>query len=387
GANVVQGWQGSFRKAMVVFKFVRSFLLIIGAWIVVEQNQLLRGKDMGFDKDALISVYGRGAKVTQLESIKSEVLDRTGIESATWSYGIPGDIFARDGVINPVTGERLGTIMFLVDYDYIQTLGMELLAGRDFSRDFGTDPNKAFIINETAARNFGLGSPQDALGKNLDWEMWGSDSLKHGEIIGIVKDFHATSLKETITPLVMHIQPEIFYTLTLRLDKEVASNQLKQIEEVFHAQIPGQLFSYSFVDDNFNKMYRSEQNLSTLLNIFAALTVLVACMGLFGLVEYHVHQRAKEISIRKVFGARIHTILLVLTKQYFLLILIAFLIAVPMIWYLSQIWLNNFAYRIEVTPMLFIKAAMVIGMITFITVSFQSLKAALGNPAKVLRGE
>ncbi|MFC4875022.1 ABC transporter permease [Negadavirga shengliensis] len=382
-----QGRHGTFRKAMVVFQFVLSFFLIIGAWIVVEQNNLLKGKDLGFDKDTLLSVYGRGVQVSQLESIKASVLEKTGLDKATWSYGIPGDIFAQDGVINPETGERLSTIMFLVDHDYIRTFEMELLAGRDFSRDFGTDLSKAFIINETAARNFGFGTPEEALGKRLDWDMWTADSLKQGEVIGVVKDFHTNSLKESIIPLVMHMQPEIFYTLSLRLDHRRAQAQINQIEEVFAAQVPGQLFSYSFVDENFDKMYRSEQNLSTLLNIFATLTVFVACMGLFGLVEYHVHQRAKEISIRKVFGARLDSLLVTLTKQYFLMVLLAFLIAVPLIWYSAQSWLDNFAYRIEVTPQLFLKAAMLVGIITVLTVSIQSFRAAMGNPAKVLKGE
>ncbi|MBS9525753.1 ABC transporter permease [Litoribacter alkaliphilus] len=386
GAKEMQGGHGTFRKAMVILQFVLSFFLIIGAWIVVEQNNLLKNKDMGFDKDTLMSVYGRGVKASQLESIKTEILNRTGIKHATWSYGIPGDIFAQDGVINPTTGERMSTIMFVVDYDYIQTFGMELLAGRDFSRDYGTDPQKAFILNETATKNFGFGTPEDALGKNLYWDMWTADSVKQGEVIGVVKDFHANSLKEAITPLVMHIQSEIYYTLTMRLDKNMATAQISEVEKIFNDQVPGQLFSYSFVDDNFNKMYRSEQNLSILLNIFAGLTILVACMGLFGLVEYHVHQRAKEISIRKVFGARTDSILLVLTKQYFVMIMIAFAIAVPLVWYTSGGWLANFAYRIEITPFLFLKAALLVGLITLITVSYQSIKAALGNPAEILKG-
>jgi len=388
GANNVRGGHGTFRKAMVILQFVLSFFLIIGAWVVVEQNNLLTGKNLGFDKDTLLSVYGRGVSGSQVETIKSEVLAQTGIERATWSYGIPGDIYAQDGVKLPESGERLSTIMFLVDYDYIETFDMELVAGRDFSRDYGTDPSSAFVINETAAKNFGFGSPEEALGRRLDWDMWtAEDSVKRGEVIGVVKDFHVNTLKESISPLVMHIQPEVFYTFTIRLNRDRAQAQINQIENIFSSQVPDRLFSYSFVDDNFIKMYRSEQNLSVLLNIFAALTVLVACMGLFGLVEYHVHQRAKEISIRKVFGAKLGSILIALTKQYFLLIFVAFLIAVPIIWYLSHSWLNNFAYRIEVTPLLFLKAALLVAFITVVTVSFQSIKAAMGNPAEVLKGQ
>lgn len=387
GAKDTQEGHALFRKSLVVFQFVLSFILIIGAWIVIDQNQLLIGKDLGFEKDSLLVVYANGVKESQLEGIKSEIISQTGVDYSTWGYGLPGDIFAADAVINPLTGERLSTKMFIVDYDYINTMGMELLAGRDFSSSFGTDQESAFIINQTAANNFGMGSPEEAIGQRLDWERWSGDSLKRGEVIGVVKDFHANSLKEKITPLVMHIEPGVFYTLTVKLNPNNIQEQVKSIEAIFNEQVPGRLFSYTFLDDNFEKMYQSEQKLSTLLNIFAGLTILVACMGLFGLVEYHVHQRAKEISIRKVFGARVDSIVVTLTKQYFLLILIAFILASPLVWYGAEQWLQNFAYHIDITPMIFLKAAILISIITLLTVSSQAIKAALGNPAQVLKGE
>jgi len=382
-----QGGHALFRKSLVVFQFVLSFVLIIGAWIVIDQNNLLKNKDLGFDKETLLVVYGRGVKGSQLEGLKSEVLNRTGLQHATWGYGLPGDIFATDGLINPETDERLTTKLFMVDYDYIETMGMRVLAGRDFSPTHGTDHSSAFILNETAVKNFGLGTPEEAIGKRLDWKRWDADTLKRGEVIGVVKDFHASSLKEKITPLAMTIEPGFFYTLTVKLEPGQAKAQLQTIEGIFTEQVPGRLFSYTFLDDNFGKMYASEQKLSVLLNIFAGLTILVACMGLFGLVEYHVHQRAKEISIRKVFGARLDSIVFTLTRQYFMLILIAFLLASPLIWYGANQWLENFAYHVDVTPMLFVKAALMITAITLVTVSFQSIKAALGNPAEVLKGE
>jgi len=387
GARDTQGGHALFRKSLVVFQFVLSFVLIIGAWIVIDQNNLLLNKDLGFDKEALLVVYGNGVKGSQLEGLKSEVLTKTGLRHATWGYGLPGDIFATDGLINPETDERLTTKMFMVDHDYIPTMGMEVIAGRDFSTSYGTDQASAFILNETAVRNFGLGTAEEAIGKRLHWERWDGDTLKRGEVIGVVKDFHATSLKEKITPLAMQIEPSFFYTLTVKLDPGQAQNQLQIIEGIFAEQVPGRLFNYTFLDDNFGKMYESELKLSVLLNIFAGLTILVACMGLFGLVEYHVHQRAKEISIRKVFGARLDSIVFTLTRQYFVLILIAFLLASPLIWYGATQWLQNFAYHVDITPLLFIKAALVITAITFVTISFQSIKAALGNPAEVLKGE
>lgn len=381
------GRNAFFRKPLVIFQFVLSFFLIIGAWIVIDQNELITNKDLGFDKEALLVVYGRGVKGSQLEGIKSEVLKETGLEYATWGYGLPGDMFATDRIQIAETEENFSTKVFMVDYDYLSTMGMELVAGRDFSMANGTDKDQAFIINETAAKNFGLGTAEEALGKRLNWDPWESDSLKRGEVIGVVKDFHTGSLKEMITPLVMQIDPAVFYTLTVKLNKENIQEQLKTIEAVFTAQVPDGLFSYSFIDQNFEKMYVSEQKLSKLLGIFAGLSILVACMGLFGLVEYDVNQRVKEISIRKIFGANTGSILVKLTKQYFLLVLISFIIAAPLIWYGANQWLQNFAYHVDITPMIFIKAAILIVLITVITVSFQSIKAILSNPARVLRND
>ncbi|HMQ07166.1 MAG TPA: ABC transporter permease [Saprospiraceae bacterium] len=387
GAKDTKGGHALFRKSLVVFQFVLSFILIIGAWIVIDQNQLLMNKDLGFDKESLLVVYGRGVKSSQLEGLKSEVLNKTGLQYATWGYGLPGDMFATDGVIKPETGERMSTKLFMVDYDYIPTMGMEIIAGRDFSQDYGTDQSNAFILNETAVKNFGLGSPEEAIGKPLHWNRWVADTLKRGEVVGVVKDFHVGSLKEKITPLVMQIEPNFFYTLTVRLNPGDAQAQLQTIEGIFTEQVPGRLFSYTFLDENFGKMYVSERKLSSLLNIFAGLTILVACMGLFGLVEYHVHQRAKEICIRKVFGAQLDSIVYTLTRQYFVLILISFLLASPLIWIGGKHWLQNFAYHIDLMPLLFIKAALIISLITAFTVGFQSVKAALRNPAEVLKSE
>ncbi len=387
GAKQAQGGHAFFRQSLVVFQFVLSFFLIIGAWVVIDQNNLLTNKNLGFDKEALLVVYGRGVEAKQLDGLKTEVLNKTGAEYATWGYGLPGDMFATDRVINPETGEQLSTKLFMVDYDYINTMGMELVAGRGFSKDFGTDQEKAFILNETAALNFGMGSAEEAIGKRLNWDRWEGDSTKQGEVIGVVKDFHTGSLKEKITPLVMQIEPNVFYTLTVKLNRENIREQISKIEGIFNEQVPDRLFSYTFMDQNFEKFYVSEQKLSKLLSIFAGLTILVACMGLFGLVEYHVHQRAKEISIRKVFGADTGSILLNLTRQYFLLVLVSFVLATPLVWYGANKWLQNFAYHVEITPLIFIKAALLIGVITLLTVSFQSIKAAMGNPARILKGE
>jgi putative ABC transport system permease protein len=217
--------------------------------------------------------------------------------------------------------------------------------------------------------------------------MWTADSLKQGEVIGVVRDFHTNSLKESITPLVMHMQPEIFYTLSLRLDHRRAQAQINQIEEVFAAQVPGQLFSYSFVDENFDKMYRSEQNLSTLLNIFAALTVFVACMGLFGLVEYHVHQRAKEISIRKVLGSGETEIIYLLLADFTRMVLIAIVIATPISYLTSHQWLITFAYKIDLQWWYFMGGGFTALLIAWMSVGALTIKAAKANPVDGLRCE
>ena len=385
--NSASGNTAFFRQGLVVLQFMFSFFLIIGSMIVLSQNDLLQNKDMGFSKEQLVMIPLRDNQVKHYETTKNEFSNHPNVISATIGFGIPGDIIAGDGVIDPVTHKSLPANMFCIDFDYIKTMQMKIIEGRDFSRSFTTDENQGFIINETAVKTFGFGTPEEAIGKKLDWNMWGKDSLKHGKVIGVVKDFHFKSLREQMSPVVMQIFPSAYWKLTLRIKPEDAQATITHLKSTYERLDPEWPFTYKFVDENFDAMYRSEEKLSTLFSVFTGIAIAVACLGLFGLVEYSVNQRVREIGIRKVFGASVNSLLILLTGKYFLLVLIAFVIIIPVSYYAASTWLSSFAYRVPISPWIYAKACVLIITITAFTVSFQSIKAALTNPAKVLKNE
>jgi putative ABC transport system permease protein len=385
--NTSSGNTALFRQGLVVLQFMFSFFLIMGSIVVLTQNDLLRNMDMGFKKDQLVMIPLRSKQLKQYETTKREFSNHPNIISATVGYGIPGDIIAGDGVIDPTIHKNLPTNMFCIDQDFITTMGMKVIAGRDFSKEFSTDSTEGFIINETAVRTFGFESPEKAIGHPLDWQMWGKDSIKHGRVIGVVKDFHFKSLREQLTPVVMHIYPQAFWKLTLRIEPREVTSTLAFLKSTYERLDPEWPFTYKFVDENYDSMYKAEQKLSRLFTIFTGLAIGVACLGLFGLVEYSVNQRAKEISIRKVFGASANSLLLLLTKKYFILVVVAFIIVIPLSYYTAQQWLSNFAFHIQISPFMYLEACGLVLLITSFTVSFQSLRAAWANPAHTLRNE
>ena len=376
-----------YRNILVVIQFMFSFFLIVGSLVVLSQNDFLHNKDLGFDKDQLMVMQLSQRENQNFEAIKQEFLANPNIEYATIGYGLPGDIVAGDGIIDPLTNENLPANLFCVDYDYVKTLGLQLVAGRDFSRDFGMDRQRAFIINETAVKTYGFGTPEEAIGHPIHWQEWVGDSTKRGEVIGVVRDFHFKSLREQLTPVVLHIYPEVFLSLTLKIKPDNLASTISHCKSTYEKLVPELPFSYKFLDENFDRMYKSEEKLTTLFSIFTGLAIVVACMGLFGLVEYSVNQRMREIGIRKVFGASVNSLLLLLTRKYILLIVIAFIIIMPVSYYAANEWLSKFAYRVTVSPWIYAQACILILIITILTVSFQSMKAALTNPAKTLRAE
>ena len=376
-----------FRQSLVILQFMLSFLLITGAWIVLSQNELINTKNLGFNKEQVIVVPLRNPQLRNQEATKAKYMEDPNVLNATIGFGLPGDIVAGDGVINPITKANLPSSLFCVDFDYINTMGMKIVAGRDFSHKFSTDSSEAFIINETAARTFGIGTPEEAVGKPLDWNRWDNGKVKHGKVVGVVQDFHFKSLREKLTPVVIQIYPQASWKLAARIKSENVAETITHFKKTYESLDPEWTFSYSFLDQNFDAMYKSEQRLGKLLSVFTFLAIAVACLGLFGLVEYSVGQRAKEISIRKIFGASVNSLLIMLTRKYFLLVMVAFVVIVPVSYIAAQIWLSNFAYHITLGPWMYLKACGLILLVTGFTVSFQSLKAAWANPTHNLRNE
>lgn len=376
-----------FRQGLVVLQFMFSFFLIVGSIIVLSQNNLLRNKDLGFTKDQLVMVPLRGKQLDQYQATKQEFAKDPSVISATIGFGIPGDFIAGDAVIDPATNKTFPINLFCIDHDYIKTMEMHVIVGRDFSHDYPSDQKRGFILNETAVKTFGFETPENAIGRPLHWQVWGKDSIKKGEVIGVVRDFHFNSLREQLTPVVMHLFPDAYWKITMRIKPDDMPGTLARLRSTYERLDPEYPFTYKFVDGNFDVMYRSEEKLSGLFTILTGLAIAVACLGLFGLVEYSVNQRAKEISIRKVFGASVNSLLLLLTRKYFALVMVAFVVIIPLSYYSAQQWLNNFAYHVSISPWMYAKACGLILLITMFTVSFQSLKAAWANPAAILKNE
>ena len=275
----------------------------------------------------------------------------------------------------------------MVDFDYIGTLGLEVIAGRGFDKNFGTDASKAFIINETAVRNLGFDSPKEAIGQPLNWDMWNYDSIKNGEVIGVIKDFHFKSLKESVSTTVMHIYPEAYQTFAVKIGPSAAKEAINFLRDNWQDAASERPFSYEYLDENLTEMYASEDQLSKMFSFFTVIGILIACMGLFGLVSYSTAQKVKEIGVRKILGAGIFDILILINKRLFILVLIALFLSAPLAYHLSGKWLENFAYRMELSPMIFVIASALIALFASITVSYQSIQAATTNPVNTLKEE
>ena len=391
-AEVLSGKGASYsgkilmRKSLVVFQFILSFFLIIASYVVSDQHTYMRTAKMGFDKDNLVVIQLRGELSRNLESTKQQFLNHSNIISGTMGYGLPGEAYAGDGVIDKATNKDVGSSLLTVDQDYIKTLGMEVIAGRDFSKDILSDEKHAFIVSEQAAKLLGYSDPKDALEHPIAWNRWDApDSLKEGKVIGVVKDIQLNSMRETINPVVLQIFPFAYNTLTMKIKTDDVPSTIAHMEKTWKSFNTDWPFEYRFLDENFDKMYKSEEKLATLFTWFTTFTIFVACLGMFGLVVYSTSQKYKEISIRKVLGAGEVNLVVQLSKNYISLIAIAFIIAAPLSYYAANEWLQKFAFRISITPLLFIKAALLIAGISLLTVGLQSIKAARANPVDALK--
>jgi putative ABC transport system permease protein len=278
----------------------------------------------------------------------------------------------------------------MVDYDYIKTMGLQLVAGRDFSKEMGTDKDHAWIINETAVRQLGFGTPQKALGQKLYWHVWNNvnpDSIKEGQVIGVVKDFNYKSLYDKVETTVLQIFPDAAWKVAVKMKTTDLGSTINQVKNIWNQFTPDYPIEYKFLDENFEQMYKSEDKLRSLLSIFTAMAIFVGCLGLFGLAAYTAERRRKEVGIRKVLGASTKGVVLLLSKEFVKLVIISLLIASPFAWFFMNKWLQDFAYRINISWWIFIVAGVFTILIALLTVSFQAIKAATANPVKSLRSE
>ncbi|HSN09162.1 MAG TPA: ABC transporter permease [Hanamia sp.] len=374
------------RSGLVVFQFFISVGLIIGTIVVWQQMKYIQNKNLGYNKQQLLTLPNSYALGKNEEIYKQEMLKDPRIINATVSsYKPAGPSSGSNALAYPMghDNEIMRTQEYEVDENYIPTFEMKVVAGRNFSKNFTTD-STAMIINETAAKAFGWNT-QTAVGKTIVREnsIRGKNVPFH--VIGVVKDFNFQSLHQPITPLLMVLNPDfglIFKVKTADIKGLLASMKTKW--DQFNT---GEPFTFTFMDDLYNKTYAAEQKTGTILNIFALLTILVACLGLFGLVTFSAEQRTKEIGIRKVLGASVTGIVELLSKDFLKLVLVAIVIATPVAWFAMNKWLQDFAYRIHISWWFFAIAGVVAIFIALITISFQAIKAAVANPVKSLRTE
>jgi len=375
----------NFRSGLIVFQFFIAICLITGTIVVYQQMKFIQNTKLGYDKDQLLVLNNTWSLGKNEHIFRDQLLNDPRIENVTISgYKPAGPSFNNNALAHPEGRENqlMRTLEYKIDEQYIPTMGMQLVAGRNFSPSMPTD-SQAMIINETAARAFGWGD--DAVGKKLIREHTNRGHNVPYTIVGVVKDFHFKSLHETITPLLMVLYPET--GLIIKVKTKDIAGLLASMKQQWTAFNPEEPFSWSFMDELYNKTYKAEQTTSRILNIFTILTILVACMGLFGLATYTAEQRSKEIGIRKVLGASVTQVTSMLSKQFIKLVLIACIIAFPLSYWIMHQWLLDFAYRIQLSAWIFIGAALIAVFIALITVSVQSIKAALANPVKTLRSE
>ena len=388
--NVSTGFKKSnLRNVLVVFQFATSIMLIIATIIVYNQLHYIQSTKLGYNKDQVLVIDGAYALNNNVQVFKNDVLAMKGVSSGTLSAFIPvtnssrsDNTYSKEAVMDVKSGIDMQT--WTIDYEYVKTMGMEIVKGRNFSKDFGRD-SSAILITETTAKMLGYNDP---VGKMLyvPSNITGDKSMIPLQIIGLIKDFHFESLRQNIGPLCMRLGNSTGLA-SFRINTTNAEDLIKQISDRWKTLAPGLPFSYRFLSDSFDEMYRSEQRAGRIAIVFAILAVLIACLGLFGLVTFMAEQRTKEIGVRKVLGASVSNVVALLSKDFLLLVLIACVFAFPVAWWAMHKWLQDFSYRINITWWVFAIAGFAAFIIALITVSFQAFKAAIANPVKSLRTE
>jgi ABC-type antimicrobial peptide transport system permease subunit len=339
-------------------------------------------KELGYEKESTIYFIKRANLRTQYNAFKSELLGDTNITAITASSDVPTytvhstSAFSWEGK-DPESNFLIH--QFTVDYDYIKTFDINIIAGRDFSRKFPVDAStKSFIVNETAVKAMRL---KDPVGSKFTLYRYS------GQIIGVVEDFHFKSLQKEIEPLVMRIQPEWDSYVFVKFRAEQTQEAIASVRKVYHTFNPDFPLVFTFLDEALEQLYNSEQKTKTLFNYFTLIAIFISCLGLFGLAAYMAQQKTKEIGIRKVLGATITNIMTNLSKEFILLICVANAIAWPLAYLAMNKWLHNFAYRITIDPLIFIYAGLSSTLLGLLTVSYHTIKSALGNPVDSLRYE
>jgi putative ABC transport system permease protein len=376
----------SFRKVLVTAQFAISIILIISTAVVFQQLHYMQQKSLGFDRDHIVTLQYNRSLNDKFDAFRNDLTTNTNIKNAARSSRIPtgrlldamGTNINRGDSMVPVTAD----IKFVwTDREFISTYGVKVVAGRGFSKDFSTD-SSGFVINEAAVKALGLKSNEDAIGKDIRY------GNRTGKLIGVINDFHFESMHQKIVPLILFAPANSSYrAISIKITGNNIAAALSQVEATWRKFLPDIPFEYNFLDENFSRLYESEQRQGTLFTVFACVAIFIACLGLFGLSAFAITQRIKEIGIRKVLGASTTNIVSLLSKDFLKLVIVAAVIAFPVAWYVMNQWLQDFAYRINIPWWVFILAGILAAGIALFTISFQAVKAAVANPVKNLRTE
>ena len=373
----------NFRKVLVAFQFIISITLVSGTLLVYDQLRAVRNHDLGFIKEATLVVPTNrdSAIVNHLEAIKNELKTVPGVLAVTGSRSVPGgsvsnyysEIEMLDGKMSPTNINYN-----FVDHDFLSTYGIEIIAGRGFSRDIKADDSTAYLINETGVKDFGW-TPEQALGKKLS-------NVQGARIVGVVKDFNYRSLHSNIEPLMIGITHYVD-RLSVRIEENEIPATIAGIQKKWNELIPYLPFDYSFLDVTYDRQYKADQQLGKVASVFTGLAILIGCLGLLGLTSFAVERRTKEIGIRKVLGASVANVIVLIAREFVILIVIALVVSAPITWYLIARWEQNFTLQAVINPVQFFVAGLAVFTFAWVTISFLSFRAATANPTKALRTE
>ena len=375
----------SLRRGLVVFQFAISQVLIIGTLIVVTQMDYFRNASLGFTKDEILTVRipTDSASNSKVDYLRNQLLKEPGIQQVSFSYTSPSDNgnWNSDFKYNKSTrSTEFSANLKWADTNYFKIYDLRFIAGRPYTQ---TDTVTGFVVNETLVRKLGVRNPEDVIGKQMDF--W--DGEVTAPIVGVIKDFHVYSLRDPISPVVLGPWKSLYHTLNIKIRPDNAKATLASIQNLWTQTYPDYVYEHEFLDEKINNFYRQEHQLSHLYKIFAGIAIFISCLGLYGLISFMAVQRTKEVGIRKVLGASVAKILFLFSKEFMLLIAIAFAVAAPVSYYIMHQWLQDYTFRIKPGFEFFALAIAISIAIAWLTVGYRAISAALANPVKSLRTE
>jgi len=348
----------------------------------------MRNQKIGADINQTLVLNGAGSLTDSLyqnvfQPFKNDLLKIKGVKNVSTSSGIMGkEIYWTNGASRLGTENKGAMTLYNmgIDYDFVPSFGLELKSGRNFSKEFGTD-QRAVLLNEEAARQLGFTNLEQPLKEKI---RSAGDTV---QVIGILANYHHQGLQKAIDPMIFRLRPNSRNAYSLKVETAGISESVASVERTWSKYFPNDPFSYYFLDESFDQQYKDDKRFGKVFGLFASLAILIACFGLLGLSAYNILQRTKEIGIRKVMGASVQNLLFILSKDFLKLVLIAFIIAVPVTWWIMHNWLQDFAYRINISVWVFVVAGIASFIIALVTISFQAIRAAMANPVKSLRTE